>query len=164
MTDLPRILDPIDRRITALCARHAITALRLSIGVCFLWFGALKLVPGLSPAEGLATDTILRLSGGLVPAAVIPPLLGAWEVAIGLGMIAAWRLRITLLLLAVQLPGTMTPLVLFPERCFAWAPLVPTIEGQYILKNLVLAAAALAVAATVRGGRLQAEAGEARRA
>jgi uncharacterized membrane protein YkgB len=155
MPDLPAALDPLDRRITDFCARHAITALRVSVGICFLWFGALKLVPGLSPAEGLATDTILRLSGGLVPAAAIPPLLGVWEVAIGLGLLTAWRLRLTLFLLAVQLPGTMTPLVLFPERCFAWAPLVPTIEGQYILKNLVLAAAALAVAATVRGGGLR---------
>ncbi|GDY15091.1 hypothetical protein LBMAG53_39690 [Planctomycetota bacterium] len=154
MTHLPASLEPIDLRITDWCARLAILLLRLSVGICFLWFGALKLFPGLSPAEALATKTIVALSWGMIPAAVIPLGLGIWECLIGLGMITGLWIRATLLLLAVQLPGTITPLFLFPHECFVQFPLVPTLEGQYIIKNLVLAAAALAVAATVRGGRL----------
>ncbi len=64
--------------------------------------------------------------------------------------------RATLLLLFVQMPGTLTPLVLFPQETFRVFPYAPTLEGQYIIKNLVLIGAAIVVGATVRGGELQA--------
>lgn len=149
----------IDERLTRWMAAHGVLLLRLSLGIVFLWFGALKLIPGVSPAENLATETISLLSGGLVPHAVIPYGLGVWECLIGLGLMSGVWLRVVLLLLALQMAGTFTPLVLFPEACFTRAPLVPTLEGQYIIKNLVLVAAALVIGATVRGGRLQAEPG-----
>jgi uncharacterized membrane protein YkgB len=154
MRDLSTHLDPLDLRITNWLARHAIFALRLSVGIVFLWFGALKLVPGLSPAEGLATQTIVLLSGGWVPTAWIAPGLGAWECAIGLGLLSGLWMRGVLLLLAMQMAGTLTPLVLFPGDCFTQVPYAPTLEGQYIIKNLVLIAAAMTIGATVRGGRV----------
>lgn len=74
--------------------------------------------------------------------------------------VAGWMARHAITLLRfLQLPGTVMPLVLFPAETFTRVPFAPTLEGQYIIKNLVLAAAALAVGATVRGGRLQAEPG-----
>jgi uncharacterized membrane protein YphA (DoxX/SURF4 family) len=150
-------LDRLDRRITFALAGAAVPALRISLGVVFLWFGALKLVPGLSPAEDLAARTIGQLSLGLVPPEVALPVLAAWEVLIGLGLLSGRFLRATLALLAVQMLGTLTPLVLFPAETFTVFPIAPTLEGQYIIKNVVLVAAAMVVGATVRGGQLQAE-------
>jgi len=151
------LLERLDRRFTSALARHAVLALRLSLGTVFLWFGALKLIPGLSPAEGLATRTISLLSGGLIPTAWIPFGLGIWECLIGLGLLSGVWLRAILLLLGAQMAGTFAPLVMFPLECFTMPPVAPTLEGQYIIKNLVLIAAAIAIGATVRGGRVVAE-------
>ena len=157
MRMFPDGVHAVDERITRWMAAHGVVLLRLSLGIVFLWFGALKLIPGVSPAEELATRTIGLLSGGAVSPTVIPYGLGIWECLIGVGLLSGVWLRAVLLLLALQMAGTFTPLVLFPHECFTRAPLVPTLEGQYIIKNLVLAAAALVIGATVRGGRLRAE-------
>lgn len=149
--------DRIDRHITASLARVGIPALRISLGIVFLWFGALKLFPGLSPAQDLAADTIERLTLGVVPPDVALVVLGLWECAIGIGLLSRILLRVTLLLLVVQMAGTITPLFLFPTETFTAFPYAPTLEGQYIIKNIVLVAAALVVGATVRGGGLSPE-------
>ena len=151
---IPDALDPLDARITAWMARHGVTFTRLALGIVFLWFGALKFVPDWSPAAGLATRTITRLSFGTVPPSVSLPLLAAWESLIGLGLLSGRFLRTTLLLLFVQIPGTLMPLFLFPGETFRIVPFAPTLEGQYIIKNLVIIGAAIVVGATVRGGRL----------
>lgn len=151
---LPDALDPLDARITAWMARHGITLTRLALGIVFLWFGAIKFVPGWSPAADLATRTISTLSFGMVPPSVSLPLLAAWETLIGIGLLSGRFLRTTLLLLFVQMPGTLLPLILFPGETFRAFPYAPTLEGQYIIKNLVLVGAAIVVGATVRGGRL----------
>jgi uncharacterized membrane protein YphA (DoxX/SURF4 family) len=156
--------DRLDRRITHGLAAAAIPLLRISLGIVFLWFGALKFVPGLSPAEDLATRTIEVLSFGLVPPGVALWILAAWECLIGLGLLSGRFLRATLLLLALQMVGTFTPLVLFPAETFTAFPIAPTLEGQYIIKNLVVVAAAMVVGATVRGGQLLAEPAQGRRA
>jgi uncharacterized membrane protein YkgB len=135
-------------------ARFGIPLLRLSLGVVFLWFGALKFLPNVSPAQELATRTIHTLSGGLVPASVSMPILAGWECVIGLGLLVGRGLRGILFLLYVQMLGTLTPLVLFPDEVFTRFPYVPTLEGQYIIKNLVLISAGIVVGATVRGGRI----------
>jgi len=149
--------DRLDRRITSVLAGAAVPVLRVSLGLVFLWFGALKFFPGLSPAQDLAARTVEQLTFGLVPPAVALPVLAAWESLIGLGLLSGRFLRATLLLLAVQMLGTLTPLVLFPAETFTVYPIAPTLEGQYIIKNVVLIAAAMVVGATVRGGQLQAE-------
>ena len=138
-------------------ARHGITLLRVSLGIIFLWFGVLKLFPGASPAESLAARTIDVMTFGRVPATVSVPVLGLWESVIGLGLLTGKALRLTLGLLFLQMPGTITPLFFFPDETFQIVPLVLTLEGQYIIKNLVVVSAALVVGATVRGGRLSAE-------
>jgi len=155
--DLPKKFDTIDTRVTAWMARHGITLTRLALGIVFLWFGAIKFVPDWSPAADLATRTVDRLTFGLVGPAVGLPVLAAWESAIGLGLLTGRLLRFTLLLLFLQMLGTMTPLVFFPSETFVAFPFSPTFEGQYIIKNLVLVGAALVIGATVRGGRLRAE-------
>ncbi|MGQ0721791.1 MAG: DoxX family membrane protein [Candidatus Eiseniibacteriota bacterium] len=145
-----------DARITEWMARHGVALTRIALGIVFLWFGVIKFVPGWSPAEALAGRTIERASFGLIGPASALPLLAAWETAIGLGLLTGRFLRLTLGLLFVQMPGTMLPLVLFPSETFHVFPYAPTIEGQYIIKNLVLVSAAIVVGATVRGGRLEA--------
>ncbi len=149
--------DRLDRRVTAGLARSGVPVVRLSLAVVFLWFGALKFIPGMSPAEDLAARTIEQLSGGAVGPALSVPVLAAWECLIGLGLLTGRFLRGTLLLLGLQMIGALTPLLLFPAETFTRFPYQPTLEGQYIIKNVVLIAAAMVVGATVRGGRLEAE-------
>lgn len=141
--------DTVDTAITRWMADHGITILRIALGVVFVWFGALKFVPGLSPAEDLVRATVPFLPGDL-----FLPFLGLWEVAIGLGFLTGRALRITILLLFLQMPGTLSPVVLLPDRVFTHFPFGLTLEGQYIVKNVVLIAAALVIGATVRGRRL----------
>jgi hypothetical protein len=154
---LPAPLDPIDIRITAWMARHGVPLARLALGVVFLWFGAIKFIPGWSPAAELAGRTIETMTFGVVSPGIGVPLLAAWESLIGLGLLSGKFLRITLLLLFVQMPGTVMPLLLFPHETFLVVPFAPTLEGQYIIKNVVLVSAAIVVGATVRGGRLTAK-------
>jgi DoxX. len=154
---LRRQFERADRRITGWMADHGLLLLRLALGAVFLWFGALKLIPGASPAEMLAGQTIERLTGGLIASATALPILAVWEVAIGVGLLIGRWMRVTLLLLFVQMLGTITPLVLFPTETFSHFPWAPTLEGQYIIKNVVLVSAAIVLGATVRGGELTAE-------
>ncbi|MEX1170779.1 MAG: DoxX family protein [Chloroflexota bacterium] len=154
---LARQFDRTDRWITGWMADHGMLLLRIALGVVFFWFGALKLIPDASPAEALAGQTIERLTFGAVPAATALPILAVWEVAIGVGLFIGRGMRITLLLLFVQMLGTITPLFLFPTETFTQFPWAPTLEGQYIIKNVVIVAAAIVLGATVRGGQLTAE-------
>jgi len=157
MTDINHRFNVIDARITSWMARHGLPLLRISLGIVFLWFGALKFFPGLSPASDLAARTIATLSFGIVPAEVSIPLLAGWECLIGLGLLFGVFMRATLLLLAIQMAGTLTPLLLFPSEVFTRIPYAPTLEGQYIIKNAVLISAAIVLGATVRGGGLTAK-------
>jgi uncharacterized membrane protein YphA (DoxX/SURF4 family) len=146
---LRKQFDTIDIAITGWMARHGVTLLRISMGVVFFWFGALKLAPGLSPAETLVRETIT-----FFPMNIFLPLLAVWEMAIGLGFITGKFTRLTILLLFLQMPGTISPMFLRPDLVWTSFPFVLTLEGQYIVKNLVIISAALVVGATVRGGGL----------
>ncbi|HXG52538.1 MAG TPA: hypothetical protein VNN77_14165 [candidate division Zixibacteria bacterium] len=131
--------------------------MRVSLGIVFFWFGVLKFFPGLSPAQDLATRTISVLTFGLIPGYVSILILAAWECLIGLGLIFGVLMRATLFLLWLQLLGTLAPIFFFPHEVFAHIPYAPTLEGQYIIKNVVLISAGLIIGATVRGGRLVAD-------
>jgi len=93
----------------------------------------------------------------MVTPSVALPILATWECVIGIGLFTGVALRATLLLLFVQMLGTLLPLALFPAETFIIFPVAPTLEGQYIVKNVVLISAAIVVGATVRGGRLVAK-------
>ena len=110
--------------------RAAFPLLRASLGVVFIWFGALKFFPGLSPATDLAARTIEKLSFGTVHSSFSVPFLAGWECLIGLGLLSGAFMRVTLLLLALQMAGTLSPLVLFPDEVFTHIPYGPTLEGQ----------------------------------
>jgi uncharacterized membrane protein YphA (DoxX/SURF4 family) len=157
VNDVREQYNRLDVRLTRLMARHGITLLRLSLGVVFLWFGLLKFFPGLSPAADLAARTIGALSFGLIPPETAMFILAVWESLIGIGLLTGRAMRLTLALLWLQMLGTATPLVLFPSETWTVFPIAPTLEGQYIIKNLVLISAGLVLGATVRGGRLVAD-------
>ena len=151
------LIRRIDTAITDWMAAHGIKLLRISLGVVFLWFGVLKFFPGLSPATTLAGRTIEAITFGTVGAGAGVMILAAWETLIGLGLVTGFAMRATLALLFVQMLGTLTPIFFFPSEVFTRAPYAPTLEGQYIIKNLVLISAATVVGATVRGRGLQPE-------
>jgi hypothetical protein len=152
---LRRAYQQLKQPLTDFLVKHSLHALRLSLGVVYLWFGALKLFPGLSPAQEIARRTIAILSFGLVPHGLDMLLLALLECAIGFNFLWGKYPRITLGLMTFQMIGAMAPLVLFPQEVFRVFPIAPTLEGQYILKNLVLLSAAMVLATTVRGGRVR---------
>ncbi len=143
--------DTLDSRIASSMDRVGIRLLRVAVGLVFIWFGALKLVPGLSPAEDLVKATVY-----FVDADLFYPVLAVWEILIGVLLLIRPAVRGALLLLALQMPGTFLPFVVLPEVCFSTWPLASpadlfglTMEGQYIVKNLVRIAAGLVVGGTV---------------
>jgi uncharacterized membrane protein YkgB len=136
-------LKKFDVKLIEFLNRVSLPALQISLGIIFIWFGVLKIF-GDSPANDLITKTIYWFDP-----AIFIPVLGVWEAAIGICLIVPAFIRVGLFLLALQMPGTFLPLILLPEVCFQSIPFDLTLEGQYIIKNLVLIGAAIVV-----GGRL----------
>jgi len=144
----------VDAAVHRLLVAHGLLFLRCSVGAVFLYFGALKLVPGHSPAEELVMKTIDALTFGLVPGGVGIRVTGGLECALGLILLSGRLTRLAVYALMIELVGILAPLVLFPGRLFSGPDRAPTLEGQYVLKDIVLVAAAMVLAATVKGGRL----------
>jgi uncharacterized membrane protein YphA (DoxX/SURF4 family) len=132
-------IKKFDLKLITVLNTVSLPALRISLGVIFIWFGVLKLF-GNSPANDLITKTVYWFNPD-----VFIPILGIWEATIGLCLLVPSLIRLGLFLLALQMPGTFLPLVLLPEVCFVSIPFNLTLEGQYIVKNLVLIGAAMAV-------------------
>ncbi|MGI8649547.1 MAG: DoxX family protein [Rubrobacter sp.] len=137
--------------------RYSITILRVSLGAIFLGFGLLKFFPGLSPAAELATSTTSVLTFGLIPASVSIFLVATLECVIGLGLISGRFMRLVLLLLGFQMLGAMSPLLLFTGQLFSGPFHAPTLEAQYVIKDVVLIGAGLVIGATLHGGRIVTE-------
>ena len=144
-----KLFSGLDKKLTDWMANYGLLILRISLGIVFLWFGLLKFFKGLSPAEDLVRNTVYFFDPD-----VFIPILAAWESLIGIGLITGKFLRLTILLLFLQMPGTALPLLILPEKVWTVFPFGLTLEGQYIVKNLVLIGAGLVIGATVRGGRI----------
>ena len=122
-----RSINDLDILITDFMSRWGITLLRYSIGIIYIWFGILKPF-GLSPAQELVENTVYWFSN---PSDFVP-ILGWWEVIIGVTMCIKPLIRFSIFLLFIQMPGTFLPLVLLPEVCFTNFPFGLTTEGQYL--------------------------------
>jgi len=141
----------MENKLLPWMARYGVTFLRISMGIVFFWFGFQKYFPGVSVAEDIATRTIDVLTFGIVQAPYSMPILATWETIIGLGFIFGKYLRFIVPLLFAQMAGTIFPLFVFPAETFHLVPFVPTLEGQYILKNIVFISAAMVILAWDRG-------------
>lgn len=144
----PAVVDSLHRWLN----RWSIPLLRISLGLVFLGFGVLKFFPGLSPAADIAAATIDKLTLGLVSGTAAVLLTAVLETFIGLTLVTGKFLELGLLVLAGALVGILSPLVLFTRELF---PHGPSLLGQYVLKDFVLAAAGLVVAAVALGSKLE---------
>ncbi|MAP02842.1 MAG: hypothetical protein CMF85_03420 [Candidatus Marinimicrobia bacterium] len=144
MLYIKNIIKKIDKLISQYMFIYGIIFLRFSIGLIFVWFGFLKPF-GISPAQELVTNTVYWFDDKVS----FVKFLGWWEVAIGITMCIKPLIRISIFLLFLQMPGTFLPLVLLPEICFTNFPFGLTLEGQYIIKNLIIISAGLVIGGTV---------------
>lgn len=117
------------------------TFLRYALGLVYFHFGVLKFFPDLSPAEMLATQTVMSVTLHWLDANTALWYLAILECSIGLGLIFNVVPRITFVLFIAHMIGTFMPLFVLPEFTFKIAPFAPNVEGQYILKNIVFVAA-----------------------
>ena len=140
-------LDRMDRRIGLWLEKYGHIAHRVALGLLFVWFGLLK------PFGYKTTTSLLAHTVYFGSPEVVVPLLGWWEVAIGVCLLVRPLIRVGILLLLVRLPGTLLAFFLLPDVCFQGSVLVPTPEGQYLIKDLVLFTAAMIIGGTVRQER-----------
>ena len=133
-----------DRRVRLLMQRVGVPALRISVGIVFTWFGTLKVLD-VSPVSDLVASTVYWLD-----ASWVVPTLGAMEVLVGLCLVTQRFLRLALLWFVIQLLGTFMVFLVLPQVAFSEGnPLLLTVEGEFVAKNLVLLAAGLVVGASV---------------
>ncbi|HQP10425.1 MAG TPA: DoxX family membrane protein [Candidatus Omnitrophota bacterium] len=137
-------IDKIDYTISAWMAKNAEWCIRISLAIIFIWFGALK-PAGYSPAAGLVEKTVTWF-----PPEIFIPVLGWWEVLIGVFFLFKRTTRWAMLLLFLQMPGTFLPLILLPDVCYSGYPFGLTLESQYIIKNLIIISAAFYLGGTLR--------------
>jgi len=142
-------LNKIDNEIASFMQKWGVIALRISLGIIFIWFGVLKAV-GISPAEPLVKATVGWMPFFTTDGWVV--IIGWWEIIIGVSFLFQKTIRIAIGLLALQMAGTFMPLVILTEVTFQSGgfPYAPTLEGQYIIKNLLIISAALVIGGTVR--------------
>ena len=138
-------IDQIDLTIATWMYRYGRRLLRYSLAAIFIWFGLLKPL-GMSPAADLVSKTVYWL-----PSDIFIPILGWWEVIIGVCLLFRPLIRLAILLLFLQMGGTVMPLFILPEICYTTFPFGLTLEGQYIIKNLIIISAAMVIGGTVRG-------------
>src|SRR5713226_3530690 len=144
MKELETQWERLDRTMIAFMTAYGTRLLRVALAVTFIWFGALK-VAGRSPVADLVAQTVYWL-----PPAFFVRLLGWWELVIGVVLLWAVALRLVLLLFWLQMAGTFLVLVLRPELAFqSGNPLLLTVTGEFVIKNLVLIAAGLVIGSTV---------------
>jgi uncharacterized membrane protein YkgB len=138
----------LDASITTFFQRWSIVVLRVSVALVFIWFGALK-VFGVTPVTDLVADTVYWVDPDW-----FVPVLGLFEMIVGFGLLFRRGLRLVLGLFAAQMAGTFLVLVLLPDVAFQDGnPLLLTVEGEFVIKNLVLLSAGMVVGATVQRSR-----------
>lgn len=151
-TTTPSAVDQAMDTGARILSRYSVQLLRISLGLVFLGFGVLKFFPGASPAEELAVATIEKMSFGLVGGSTALLLTAIIETVIGLTLVTGRFLKVGLVVMAGAMVGIMSPLVIFFGELFPGG--LPTLEGQYVLKDIILVAAATVVAAHALGARM----------
>jgi uncharacterized membrane protein YkgB len=139
-----RRFEELDVRVRRTLSTVGVTALRASLGIVFIWFGLLK-VFDVSPVSELVARTVYWFDPD-----VVVPSLGVFEIAVGTLLLTGRWLRTALALFATQMLGTFLVFLVLPEVAFRNSnPIMLTVEGEFVVKNLVLLAAAMVVGARV---------------
>lgn len=120
---------------------------RLGIFVIYFWFGLLKVIDA-SPASPLVEE-LFENTIGFMPFSVFIILFGLFEMLIGLLFVIRGMERVVMPLLLIHMVTTFMPLIMVPAATWS-SLLVPTMEGQYIIKNLVLIATAVGIVAHLK--------------
>jgi uncharacterized membrane protein YkgB len=137
----------LDLKIIGFFKRAFIPVSRFGLFVVFFWFGILKVLE-LSPASGVV-QRLFESTVSFMPFSTFLILFGLFECLIGLLFLIRGTERVVIPLLLIHMVTTFGPLFLLPGE--TWTSfLVPTLEGQYIIKNLVIIATAIGVASHVR--------------
>jgi len=134
--------------------KRGIDILRISVGIVFLWFGFLKFFIDISPAEEIASRTISLITFDLMKPEVSMPFLAVLECLIGIGLLTKKYMKYAIPVMYFQMAGTLLPLIIFPDDTWETFPFVPTLLGQYIIKNSVLISAGIVLGAIAKGGKL----------
>lgn len=137
----------VTERAERLAQRIAAPVTRFAIAALMLWFGLPKLLPAVSPAESLAVRTAEALTGGLVTGEAARLGIAGLEISLGVALVVGRAMPLVLLGLSTHVLGTSTPLVLFPDETWR-SPMVATLEGQYIIKNVLIIAGMTTLVAT----------------
>lgn len=141
-------LAELEVRIVAAVRPCSLTLLRLSLGVVFVWFGALK-VADATPVADLVAGTVPWLDRTW-----FVPLLGSVEVVLGVGLLVGRWLTAVSVVLVAHLCGTFLVLVMEPQLAFQNGnPLLLTMVGEFVMKNVVLISAGLVLASKIRDRR-----------
>ena len=136
-------LEKVDQNIAKQMKTWSVPAVRISFAIIFLWFGILKPL-GLSSAIPIVKSTVSWIP--FFEPNVWVAIIGWWEVAIGVLFLFKKTTRIAIALLFLQMFGTFMPLLFLPEVVYQNNNVfLPTMEGQYIIKNLMIISAALVV-------------------
>jgi len=142
---MDKFWDKFDKKVIGFLKKEGLVFLRYSLAIIFIWFGILKPL-GLSPASALVANTVYWFDSSW-----FVPFLGWWEVAIGISLLYKPFIRTGLILMTFQMAGTFLPLIFLPEVVYAGViPFALTLEGQYIIKNIVLIAAGMVIGSHVR--------------
>jgi uncharacterized membrane protein YphA (DoxX/SURF4 family) len=149
--------DQLDTAINRWLVAHSIALLRIGMGLVFLGFGVLKFFPGISPIEDLATRTTHVLTLGLLSGHAAMDFVAGLECLIGLCFLTGRFLRVGVWLMAAQMIGAMSPLLIYPGELFIKPYFAPTLAAQYIIKDIILVAAGMVIAATWTGARIVAQ-------
>ena len=153
---LPRFrpINRLDAKVTQWLTRNSVSLVRMSLGFVFLAFGLLKFFPDVSPAEAIAIRTTDALTLGIVDGDLARLFVAAMETAIGLSLLTGRYLRAGIALLGIAMVGVLSPLVLFPGDLFSREYNAPTLEGQYVVKDIVLLTSGLIVGLRERGAEM----------
>ncbi|WP_159478649.1 DoxX family protein [Dyadobacter sp. 3J3] len=146
--------EKLDKIINIWLVANSIIILRFSMGIIFIGFGVLKFFNGISPIEVLATRTTTSLTFGIFSGHNAMVFVATLECIIGLCFLSGRFLRVGVWLLALQMIGAMSPLLLYPSELFSGPFHAPTLEAQYIIKDIILIAAGMVIASTWTGARI----------
>lgn len=137
------LIEKFDKAAIDFLKKIAFPIGRISLFIVFFWFGFLKIIDA-SPANPLV-EVLLSKTLPFVAFNQFILLFGIWEIVIGLTFLIPKVQRLTIALLIPHMITTFMPLVFLPN--FTWQGfLIPTLEGQYIIKNLVIIALAFSIA------------------